>query len=53
MRHLRLLFAFISVCMATYVSAARFQLAGIIYTTISGDEPAVAVIGWDNEYFLN
>ena len=39
--------------MATYVSAAAFQLAGIKYATIEGDEPAVAVIGWDNEYFLN
>ena len=51
MRRLRLLFTFVSACLATVAWSAGFTVEGISYSIISDEELTVSVVGWDKNYF--
>ncbi len=51
MRQLRLLFTFVSVCLATMAWSAEFTIEGIIYSVVSEADQTVSVVGWDKNYF--
>lgn len=51
MRRLRLLFTFVSVCLATMAWSAGFMIEGIRYSVVSETDMTASVVGWDKDYF--